>query len=104
MYIDIVLLIVLCIIVVMFFKRFSSFVFFIAIFDIFFRILAFIKDNIPLRDVAAVMDKYLPTGILGMINHYTSGIIATILSWCYVALMTIFLFYITKIFFNKKKI
>lgn len=104
MYVDVILLVVLCIIVVMFFKRFSSFVFFVAIFDIFFRILAFIKDNIPLRDVAAVMDKYLPTGILGMIYHYTSGVIATILSWCYLVLMVIFLFYITRIFFNKKKL
>lgn len=104
MYIDVIALIILCIIVVMFFKRFSSFVFFIAIFDIFFRILAFIKNNIPLHDVATVMDKYLPTGILGMIDNYTTGIVSTILSWCYVVLMAIFLFYIIKIFFNKKKI
>lgn len=104
MYIDLIVLVVLCIIVVMFFKRFSSFVFFIAIFDIFFRILAFIKENIPLQDVAAVMDKYLPTGILGIIHHYTSGIFATILSWCYVVIMIIFLFYITRIFISKKKL
>lgn len=104
MYIDLIILAVLCVIVVMFFKRFSSFVFFIAIFDIFFRILAFIKENIPLQDVAAVMDKYLPTGILGIIHQYTSGIFATILSWCYVVLMMIFLFYITRIFISKKKL
>ena len=104
MYIDLIVLVVLAIIVIMFFKRFSSFVFFIAIFDIFFRILDFIKQNIPLQDVAAVMDKYLPTGILGIINHYTTGIFTTILSWCYVVIMAIFLFYITRIFISKKKI
>lgn len=103
MYIDLIVLVVLAIIVIMFFKRFSSFVFFIAIFDIFFRILDFIKQNIPLQDVAAVMDKYLPTGILGIINHYTTGVFTTILSWCYVVIMAIFLFYITRIFISKKK-
>lgn len=104
MYIDVALLVILCILVIMFFKRFSSFVFFIAIFDIFFRILAFIKENIPLEDVAQVMGKYLPTGILGMINHYTTGIFATILSWAYVVIMAIFWFYITKTFFKRNKL
>ena len=104
MYIDLILLIILMIVVIMFFKRFSSFVFFLAIFDIFFRILTFIKLNIPLQDVATVMDKYIPTGILGIISKYTSGIFTTIFDWAYVIIMAIFLFYVTRIFFKKKKI
>ena len=104
MYIDLILLIVLMVVVIMFFKRFSSFVYFIAVFDIFFRILTFIKLNIPLEDVSAVMDKYIPTGILGIIDKYTSGIITTILMWIYVVIMAIFWFYITKFFISKKKI
>lgn len=104
MYIDLIVLIVLMVVVIMFFKRFSSFVFFIAIFDIFLRILTFIKNNIGLKDVAGLIDKYIPSGILGIIDHYTSGAFQTILSWAYVLIMTIFLFYICKIFFKKKKI
>ena len=104
MYIDLILLVVLMVIVIMFFKRFSSFVYFIAVFDIFFRILTFIKLNIPLEDVAAVMDKYIPTGILGIIDKYTSGIFTTILDWVYLVIMAIFWFYITKFFISKKKI
>ena len=104
MYIDLILLIVLIFIVVMFFKRFSSFVFCIAVFDIFFRILTFIKQNIPLEDVSSIMDKYIPTGVLGIISKYSSGIIETILSWIYLVIMAIFWFYITKIFISKKKI
>ena len=104
MYIDLIILIVLMVVVVMFFKRFSSFVYAIAVFDIFFRILTFIKLNIPLEDVSAVMDKYIPTGILGIIDKYTSGIFATILMWAYVIIMSIFWFYITKFFISKKKI
>lgn len=104
MYIDLIVFVVLLVLVVMFFKRFSSFVFFVAIFDIFLRILTFIKNNIGLSDVSAIIGKYIPTGIFGIIDKYTSGIITTILNWAYVGIMAVFLFYICKIFFKKKKI
>ena len=103
MYIDLIVLIVLCILVILFFRNFKSFVFFIAIFDILLRILLFIREHIPLTDIKAVMAKYLPTGILGIIGEYTTGILATILSWCYLIIMVIFLCYIIKIFFTKKR-
>ena len=106
MYIDLIILIILLILVVMFFKRFSSFVFFIAIVDIFLRILAFIKNNIGLEDIAHVIGKYLPESVFEIINKYTGSIplLNTILKWCFVGLMTIFLSYIIKIFMKKKKI
>lgn len=104
MYIDLIVFIVLLILVVMFFKRFSSFVFFVAIFDILLRILTFIKNNIGLPDLSAVIGKYVPSGILGIISKYTEGILTIILNWIYVGIMVIFLFYICKIFFKKKKI
>lgn len=104
MYIDLVIFIILIVLVVMFFKRFSSFVFFVAIFDILLRILTFIKNNIGLPDLSALIGKYIPTGILGMIKNYTSGVFTTIFTWAYVIIMTIFLVYICKIFFKKKKI
>lgn len=104
MYIDLVIFIILIVLVVMFFKRFSSFVFFIAIFDMLLRILTFIKNNIGFPDVSAFIGKYVPTGILGMIKNYTSGIFTIIFSWIYIILMAIFLVYICKIFFKKKKI
>ena len=96
--------VVLLILVVMFFKRFSSFVFFVAIFDILLRILTFIKNNIGLPDLSAVIGKYVPSGILGIISKYTEGILTIILNWIYVGIMVVFLFYICKIFFKKKKI
>ncbi len=104
MYIDLVVLIILILVVVMFFKRFSSFVFFMAIIDIFLRILTFIKYNIGLKDVSGIIDKYLPESIFDIIHKYTNGIFATILEWCFVVIMIIFLSYIIKIFLKKKKI
>ena len=106
MYIDLILLVVLILVIIMFFKRFSSFVFLMAIIEIFLKILAFIKNNIGLKDVAAVIDKYLPESILEIIDKYTGNwdIINAILRWSFIILMMIFLSYVFKIFLNKKKI
>ena len=106
MYVDLIVLIIAFIIVIMFFKRFSSFVFFVAIVDIFLRILAFIKNNIGLEDIAQVIGKYLPENVIAIIEKYTGSIpvICIILKWCFVGLMAIFLGYIIKIFIHKKKI
>lgn len=103
MYIDLIVLVVLILLVIMFFKRFSSFVFSIAIIDMFLRIITFIKYNIGLPDVSAVIGKYIPENIIAIIHKYSSGIIATILDWIYVIIMIIFLSYVIKIFISKKK-
>ena len=66
MYIDLIVLIVLILLVIMFFKRFSSFVFFVAIVDIFLRILTFIKNNMGLKDVSAIIGKYIPESIISI--------------------------------------
>ena len=104
MYIDVIVLVFLIVLVVMFFKRFSSFVFFMAIVDILLRILTFIKNNIGLSDVSALIGKYIPASIPAIIDKYCNGIINTILQWAFVILMCIFLGYIIKIFIKKKKI
>ena len=104
MYIDLIVLIVLLIIIVMFFQRFDSFVLFMGILEIFLRILAFIKNNIGLKDISQVIGKYLPESVFGIIDKYTNGIVQTILNWIFVGIMAIFLFYVTKIFIKKKKI
>ena len=106
MYIDLIILALVILIVVMFFKRFSSFVFLMAIIEISLRILAYIKYNIGLKDVAALIGKYFPESILNIIDKYTGnwGVFNDIFRWCFVFIMMIFLSYIIKIFLNKKKI
>ena len=106
MYIDLVVLIISFILVMMFFKRMSSFIFFVAIIDISLRILAFIKNNIGLPDVANLIGKYLPESIIDIIDKYTSDIslLNIILKWTFVVIMIIFLTYIIKIFWKKKRI
>lgn len=104
MYIDLIVLIILILVVVMFFKRFSSFVFFMAIIDIFLRILTYVKYNIGLKDISYIIGKYFPESIFDIIHKYTNGLVSTILEWCFVFIMVIFLSYIVRIFLKKKKI
>ena len=104
MYIDVIILVVLLILVVMFFKRFSSFVLALGIIETFLRIVSFIKDNIHAKDIAVILNKYLPDNVFAIIDSYTRGLLNTCLKWAFVILMCFFLFYITKIFLKKKKI
>lgn len=103
MYIDLIILIVLLLIVIFFFKRFSSFVYSIAIVDIFLRIVTFIKNNVPIPELKALIGNYCPASIEAIINKYSSGIFNTILMWGFVFIYICFLFYTTKTFFKKKK-
>lgn len=104
MYIDLIILALVILIVVMFFKRFSSFVFLIAITETFLRILDFVKDNIGVRDVSRIIGKYFPSNMFEIISNYTNGTLTLVLNWCFIVIMTFFLGYITKIFLKKKKI
>ena len=103
MYIDLIVIIVLLLIVVFCFRRFSSFVYAFAIIDIFLRILNFIQSHVPVPELQALINKYFPSSIESVICNYTDGIIELIILWGYVILYAIFLGYITKFFIHKKK-
>ena len=103
MYIDLIVIIVLLLIVVFCFRRFSSFVYSFAIIDIFLRIVNFIKNNIPIDELKNALNKYFPGSIEHVICGYSSGIIETILMWAYTILYAIFLSYVIKTFIHKKK-
>ncbi len=98
---DLAILLILMALVIFFFKRFSSFIYFIAIVDIFLRILTFIKNN-SVPELHDLIQKYIPENIPDIIDNYASGIIYQIFVWIYVIIMGIFLFYIIRTFFRKK--
>lgn len=103
MYIDLIVIVVLLLIVVFCFRRFSSFVYSFAIIDIFLRILNFIQNNLPVKEIQNLIGKYFPNSIEAVIRGYSSGIIETILMWAYTVLYIIFLSYVIKTFIHKKK-
>ncbi len=99
---DVVLLIVLIVAGVCFFRRLDSSVYFIASLDIFFRILTFLKDNLGVAEISTFISKYFPESIPSVIYKYTDGIISTCLIWIYVGMYAVFLFYTVRILWHKR--
>lgn len=100
---EVIILITLLALTIIIFRKFSSFVYGVAIIDILLRILDFIKYNINIKEVTLFIDKYFPSSVLSVINKYSSGTINDILAWAYVIIMSIFLFYTIRTFIKKKK-
>jgi len=104
MYVDLIILIALLIFVILYSKRFQTYIFGFAMVDIFFRVLAFLKDNVPISGIKGQISKYVPESIPSMIYKYTDGTISFLLIWAYVIVMAIFLYFIIKIFIKRKRI
>jgi len=103
MYIDLIVIVVLLLLVIFCFRRFSSFVYSFAIIDIFLRLLHFVEVNVRVKELQIFISKYFSDSIEAVITGYTSGIIETILMWAYAIMYAIFLSYIVKTFIHKKK-
>lgn len=99
---DVVLLIILIVAGVCFFRRIDSSVYYIASLDIFFRILTFLKNNLEIPEVSTFISKYFPESIPGVIYKYTNGIVSTVLIWIYVVMFAVFLFYTVRILWKKR--
>jgi len=99
---DAVLLIILIVAGVCFFRKLDSSVYYVSALDIFFRILTFIKDNLGVSEISSFIGKYFPESIPGIIYKYTDGIVSTILMWVYVLMFIVFLFYTVRILWKKR--
>lgn len=104
MYIDILVLVLIIIAVIFFFKRFSSFIYLICSLDILYKLLHFIADNVKVPELSSLINKYVPTGIIGLGAKYlgTSGVLYTILCWTVFVIYCILLFYIIRILVRRK--
>lgn len=103
MYIDLIVVLVIFIICLIWFKHFSSFIYFFAIVDILFRLLNFLVNHLPLPSLSTFVNTYIPSSIPGLISKYTSGIFETILIWIVFALYILFEYQIITFFAKKKK-
>lgn len=103
-YIDLVVLIVLLGFVIIYSKRFQTYMFGFGMIDILFRILNLINGFIPIKEIKNFINTYIPASIPSVINHYTTGIFNTVLIWVYIVIMAVFLYYIVRVFVKRKKI
>ena len=99
MYIDLIVIGILLLAVILLFRKFSSFVYAVAIIDIALRILCFLKVKVPLKELG----KIFPESIPAIFEKYTSDIVLDLLLWAYVFIYVCFLVYITNYFIHKKK-
>lgn len=100
---DLVILILLLVLTIIFFRRFSNIVYVICIVDIFLRILDRLDAMLKVKEFSNLVNRYFHNSLLDVINTYSSGIINTILVWLLLVIYMIFLFYVIQTFFRKKK-
>ena len=87
---------------VLIFKKFSNIVYYIGIVDIFLRILSFIAENIPVKEISNFIYTYFPSSVPSIINMYSSGIFNTILMWVLCVVYILLDIYLIKIFWKKR--
>ena len=103
-YIDLIVLIVLIVFVIIYSKRFQTYIFGFGMIDILFRILNIINGYIPVKEIRTFIDTYIPASVPSVINKYTSSTFNIVLIWVYVVIMAIFLYYVVMVFVKRKKI
>ena len=100
---DVIILIAVIVLFVFLFKRtFSSFVYAVAVTDIFFRIVTYLKIKLTSGALYAFLDKNIPSNIPAVIEKYTNYEFSIVLIWGYVILMIVFEFYAIRIFMKKR--
>ncbi len=106
MYIDLIVLAVLIVFVIVYGKRFQTYMFGFGMIDIAFRILNIIKGYIPSKDIKKMINSYIPNSVPDVISKYTKDMdmVNTALTLIYVIIMAIFLYYVIRIFVRRKKI
>lgn len=102
MYIDLIVIVLLILFVIFYFRKFSNLVYFVGILDIFLRLMYFLRQNIPLPELKRILSN-LPSSLLSLIDKYTNGILYSILAWAWFVILLIFLGYVFKTFIKRKK-
>lgn len=104
MLINLIILIIVVAIIVFVFRRFSSFVYAICAMDILYRLLHFIADNVHVRELSNLINKYIPVSVVDMVSKFTGtlGFLYLIVLWFMFLMYAILLFYIIRILVKRK--
>lgn len=98
---DLIILVVLLIIILIWFRDFHNLVYFLGITEIFFRIMHFIGDNLGIKEVSNVINKYIPSSLFSVLAKYSNGLLYTILSWGLVICFIVLEVSLIKYFFKR---
>ena len=104
MYWDLIIMGAIIALVIICFRKFSSFVYVVGIIDIMFRLIHFIANNMGVPEIKALVNRIgFPESIPGVIAKYTDGLLTTVLVWVFVGIMVVFEFYVIRTFLRKSK-
>lgn len=103
MYIDLGIVIIILILGIFFVRRFSHFVYLVALIDVFLRLLNFLKNHLKVPELSSLIRKYFPSSLPNLLSKYFNGIFLEILLWGLFIIYCAFFFYITRTFFKKQR-
>lgn len=99
---DLIIIIFLLIVIFIWKRDFVSFVYFLGIAEIFFRVMHFIANNIEIPEITNLINKYIPSSLLNVLANYTDGLFYIIMAWglciCFIVLDA----YLIKYWFKRK--
>ena len=87
---ELIIIALLIILTVVFFRRFSNVVYVICIIDIFLRILNRLDILLGVPEYSNLVNKYFHDSMLDIIDSFSSGIIYTIFSWILLGIYIVF--------------
>lgn len=99
---DLMILLIFVVVIVIIFKDTKSLIYFIGTADVFMKLVHFIKVQVNVPEFTALINNYIPTSIMGIINNYSEGFFNTILAWFYIIIMCWFLGYLIKYIIKRK--
>ncbi len=99
---DLILLFVILVLVIIFFRNAKSLIYALGIVEIFLHIVNFIKHHIGTNELSKFLEDNVPNSILNILDKHSDGILYDLLSWCFVACMVWFLIYLLKYLFKGK--
>lgn len=99
---DLIILVLLIVVIFVWFRDFTSFVYFLGIAEIFFRIMHFIADNLGILEVSNVIRKYIPGSLFSLLAKYSEGLLYTLLCWGLLICFAVLEVHLVKYFIKRK--
>ena len=98
---DLIIILVLIAIIVFFFRDYKHTAYFFGIVELFFRLMHFIADHVPIKELSHFINKYIPNSLFTMLGKYANGLLYEILMWLLFAYFVSLLVYLVRYFFKR---
>ncbi len=101
MNVALVIFLIAMILVIVFYKDYRAFIYFVVCVDIFLRLVTYLKTNI-IKDTALSFFNAIPADVPAIINSFDLGVVNEIIIFIYVVIYIIFEIFIIRNFVKKK--